>query len=254
MVLLAISDTFAYFNSLIPIILALIIIAFILYTIYKYFWSKKRGALLKSFALAKGFTYLKSFSPFNDAPLLPAKMSDILYGFKKDLPVSTYPWMDFGIFNQGWGKKLTNFMKKESELGELLLMDFRWQVSNAKSSNVITNTLIIHSVKNPLSKFVLDSRSVFDKVGAGATDKGINIDSNPGFSKKYLLKGDNETAVMKIFNKGVLDYFAKNETFDHVESNSKYVLFYYYQEPIKFELVEKVIMDSTKIMQLFTQN
>ena len=50
------------------------------------------------------------------------------------------------------------------------------------------------------------SRDLFE-VFTGPTD--INFESHPAFSNSYLLRGDDEAEIRKLFHKGVLEFFEK---------------------------------------------
>lgn len=56
--------------------------------------------------------------------------------------------------------------------------------------------------------------------------KDIDFDRNPEFSKRYLLKGPDETAIRKLFTPDILHYFEKRTGTINVETDKNTIIAY----------------------------
>ena len=75
----------------------------------------------------------------------------------------------------------------------------------------------------PLPKFYMMEETFVDKLTNMVTGDDINFDSNPVFSKNYILKGEDAPAVRAIFTKDVLAFFETNKDLCLI-SNGKDIL------------------------------
>ena len=90
-------------------------------------------------------------------------------------------------------------------------MDYKFTTGGGKSSHTWYQTvLVIESDKLQLPRFVLRPENIFDKIGSIFGKKDINFETAPVFSKRYLLRGDNEEAIRSLFNARVLEYFKQH--------------------------------------------
>ncbi|MBI3133891.1 MAG: SulP family inorganic anion transporter [Bacteroidetes bacterium] len=74
-----------------------------------------------------------------------------------------------------------------------------------------TLTALKISGLKPLPKFYMSEETFVDKLTSMVSGDDINFDSNPAFSKNYLLKGEDAQAVRALFTKDVLEFFESNK-------------------------------------------
>ena len=110
------------------------------------------------------------------------------------------------IFNQS--HKRSNFLRGRSALGDVFLADVR--VGSGKNSYSQT-VACFHLSGRQLPAFTLSPESFLHKIGAALGFKDINFDSNPVFSKSYLLRGQDEGAIREAFRLEVLQFFEKEK-------------------------------------------
>ncbi len=190
--------------SMIPYLI-LLVAATILAIVAFAFWSeKKRREELKTAASRMGF----SFSPKKDANL-PAAIGNM------------------SIFTKGYGRKAYNIMKGEMNRVHWTVFDYKYTVGGGKSSHTYSQTVASAQLRDTgLPKFTLGPESFFHKIGDMLGYKDIDFDSNPGFSKRYLLKGPDEREIRKLFTMDVLHYFEKRTGTINVETDKNTIIVY----------------------------
>jgi hypothetical protein len=98
--------------------------------------------------------------------------------------------------------RFSNVMTGSSGGLQISLFDYTYPVG--KSS--ITQTLATFSQDLPLPLFALRPESFFDRIGDAIVHNDIDFDSNPDFSKRYLLKSPDEAGTRGLFTPGLLAY------------------------------------------------
>ncbi len=117
----------------------------------------------------------------------------------------------FHLFGQGHGKKLKNVLSSTNEGVEIHVFDYKYTVGYGKHSHTYNQTIV--AVSDPelnLPKCTVGPKSFFAKIGTIFGYQDINFDEYPVFSKKFLLRGDNEEEIRQAFNKDVIKFYEDN--------------------------------------------
>jgi hypothetical protein len=118
---------------------------------------------------------------------------------------------DFHLFSQGRSKKIANILTGTYHHLPVKILDYSYIISSGENSSTKKQTvLIIESSSSALPDFELRPENLLDKIGAALGHNDIDIPSYPQFSKTYLLKGRDETAIRSVFTDGVALYFSQN--------------------------------------------
>ena len=96
--------------------------------------------------------------------------------------------------------------------------------------------------------------SIFQKVLNVVGFSDINFESNPEFSKKFCLKGQNEAAIRQLFTPEVQRFFTTNTLFSHVESNGTYLIFLGEKMGRKPEDLREYLVSAKKLEELLNSN
>jgi len=94
--------------------------------------------------------------------------------------------------------------------GGLDISVFDYTYPAGKSS--ITQTVAAFSQDHPLPPFALRPENFFDRIGDAIVHNDIDFDSNPEFSKRYLLKSPDEAGARRLFNPSLLTYLEQFQT------------------------------------------
>jgi hypothetical protein len=115
------------------------------------------------------------------------------------------------LFSQGRSKKITGLMRGRARDREVALFDYTYITGSGKHRHTWRQTVAGFRFDGPpLPKFVLRPEHLFHKLGSLFGYQDIDFDSHPAFSKRYLLRGDDEPAVRHAFTSEVLEFFEAN--------------------------------------------
>ena len=107
--------------------------------------------------------------------------------------------------------RISNVLTGKFNLIPVTVMDYKYTTGGGKSSHTWYQTvLVIESDKLLLPRFVLRPENLFDKIGSVFGKKDINFETAPVFSKRYLLRGDDEESIRSLFNEQVVEYYEQH--------------------------------------------
>ncbi len=129
-------------------------------------------------------------------------------------------FMEVPVLKRNTG--LSNLLRGSAGTGEVVVMDVR--TGGGKQSQYRTVALYRLAGKR-LPVFELRPEHIFDKLGAVFGFKDVNFESSPEFSKRYLLRGQDEAAVRELFHHGRLMFFEQNKGWS-VEGAGEWVAVY----------------------------
>lgn len=116
--------------------------------------------------------------------------------------------MEFHLFHAGHTKRIRNMMTKEGDGMQIRIYDYRYTTGGGQHSHIHSQTVFqFESSKLKLPAFILRPENIFHKIGKSFGYQDIDFEASPDFSKKYLLKGDDESAVRKLFSQEVISRF-----------------------------------------------
>jgi len=146
---------------------------------------------------------------------------DYTYSQKRDKDVSFLN--NFQFFNT---KHINHIYNKLSFAGSTIsLFDIEFSEGEFIAKEVVRTTMLHIDLKRPVPIFTLDREGFLEKVSAFAGFKDILIENHDDFSKRFYLKGDNETGIAKFFDDDVTRFFESNPYY-HVESNGTSLLIF----------------------------
>ena len=101
----------------------------------------------------------------------------------------------------GHGRAVSNVLEaaRTDELN-LTLFDYQYTIGHGKSSNTVYQTITrMQSDLFRLPAFLLFPETLLAKMGKMFGRADINFPDSPEFSRKYILRGDDETAIRGLF-------------------------------------------------------
>ncbi len=122
------------------------------------------------------------------------------------------------LFSPGHSTKVSNLLHGVSrQLGgtdqlEVEIFAYRYVTGGGQHSRAIRQTVIAFRSPQPhLPRFALRPQNPFHKIGAAFGYQNIDVDSYPKFSRKYLLRGNDEQKVRAVFVYELLALFETEE-------------------------------------------
>lgn len=130
------------------------------------------------------------------------------------------------VFNNGHSRIARNLMKAPGDV-EGAMFDYRYTVGYGRNSQTYFMTCYAKPAPGPFPDFVMRPENLFDKIGQSVFKmKDINFDQNPIFSKRYVLKGTDESAIRNLFSNGGAIQLFEQQTGWHAESNGRWLVVY----------------------------
>ena len=159
---------------------------------------------------------------------------------------------EFRIFNIGHSKKAYNLLKGTYGKTYWEIFDYNYTVGAGRNSSTYTQTIIYTQVKDfNFPHFTLDPEGFFHKIAQALGFKDINFEANPEFSKKYLLKGENEEKIRELFAPHILRFFEKMKKPIHIEAKGNNFLLWS-RPRIKPQELRNFLDQTNNILNLFT--
>jgi hypothetical protein len=126
----------------------------------------------------------------------------------------------FHLFKIGRSRKGKNLMRGKADGADAVVLDYRYTTGSGKSSHTHLQTVVLYpgvATAGTLPDFTLAPEHWWTKIGEMFGYHDINFDSNEEFSKHYLLRGPDESAIRAAFGSNALGFFAQHQGW-YVES------------------------------------
>ena len=118
----------------------------------------------------------------------------------------------FHLFSQGRRKRIANVLQGRAGDVDVLVFDYRYVTGGGQHSRSWRQTVILfESDEMRFPNFALRPENLFHKIGQVFGYQDIDFDSHPEFSKRYLLKGENESAVRSTFSADTLAFYESDQ-------------------------------------------
>lgn len=178
-------------------------------------YEKKRTEALYLFAHDNGFSFME----------------------KADSPAEAgLPEID--LFNRGHSKKMTRVMAGQIEGTDLRVLDYKYTVGSGKNSTTYNQTVVAIATGGAvIPDFTLARENFFHKIGQAFGYQDIDFDMFPEFSKKYLLRGEDESAIRSLFNQRVIDAYM-NKVAVNVEARDGWLFVFAQGKRLKPEEIQ----------------
>lgn len=156
----------------------------------------------------------------------------------------------FSLGNHGRSQRLTNLMRGTHGDLEVTIFDYRYVTGSGKHSTTHRQTaLVLAGERTALATFSLRPENFFHKIGAWFGGQDIDFESRPDFSSQYVLQGPDESAVRRLFQGPILDFFEARPGFS-VECDGSRLLVYRHNRRADPEEVSEFLSQGRQILDL----
>ncbi|MBN2414668.1 hypothetical protein JXO52_02450 [bacterium] len=116
------------------------------------------------------------------------------------------------LFTLGHRRRIHNLMFRDSVALAIRVFDYQFTVGGGQNSHTYRQTVFqFDSGGLHLPPFIIRPENVFHKIGKAFGYQDINFDAFPEFSSIYLLRGENEEMIRRIFNQEIIDMFVREK-------------------------------------------
>ncbi len=157
----------------------------------------------------------------------------------------------FSLFNHGHSRVLKNLMRGAGPDAEIAIFDYRYTVGSGKNQHTKKQTVVrLRSAKLNLPAFTLNPENIMHKIGAVFGYQDIDFAQHPGFSKRYLLRGQDESRIRMVFNDPLINFFeARNPIW--LEGQGNDLICYRNAKEVKPENLNACLQEALEIFQAF---
>lgn len=158
------------------------------------------------------------------------------------------------LFNQGQGRKFSNMISGQADDVEIAMFGYRFTTGGGNQRQTHQQSVIcFQSPLLALPDFEIRPESVFHKIGKALGYQDINFDSHPVFSKRFLLRGPEETAIREFFRPDILEFFESRQGVS-VEASGDRLIYYRARKRIKPEEVKPFMEEGFQVYALLTSS
>ncbi|MDI9355421.1 MAG: SulP family inorganic anion transporter [Chitinophagaceae bacterium] len=175
------------------------------------------------------------------------------YGF---IPQKVKNLMKFRDFNIQIGSRISyeeNVLDVYLEKGHVTVSDIiiTEGVLRERNDTFIT---VLYLTELPLSvpDFILIPEGFFTKISEISSGKDIDFPEYPIFSQKYYLRGDEEDAINKFFDKSIITFFEDN-VYVHMECRKNRVVIHSKKELLDVYGITQIIRFSEKFLSVLLE-
>jgi hypothetical protein len=160
---------------------------------------------------------------------------------------------DFHLFSQGHRKRAENILTGSAHGIELSIFDYRYTKGAGKNSHTRQQTVImLESGSMQLPRFVLRPANLFHRIGKTFGHSDIDFDNQPEFSGAYLLRGDGEREIRRLFTGSPISYFKKHLKLC-VEGSGRQLIFYRSGKRVDPDNIKEFLEQGIKVFGLFVK-
>lgn len=140
---------------------------------------------------------------------MQAIANQLRWNFAEDAPMNMIAGLDrFALFSQGHGKQIKNFMYGEANGVKAAVFDYIYVTGAGKNRQTHYQTVTYLEPGNLRAPyFSLRPEGFFTKLLTAFGYQDIDFGQRPEFSKRYLLRGQDEMAIRQTFTDSLLSFF-----------------------------------------------
>jgi hypothetical protein len=155
------------------------------------------------------------------------------------------------LFSRGRDKKIINLMRGSNEGREISLFDYQYVTGHGKSRRTVSSTVAcLRSEGTALPGFTLRPEGTWDKLSSVFGSADIDFDTHPKFSRSFVLNGEDEAAIRKLFTPPVLEHYEQHAGISAEGSNDT-LLYYRHGKSVRPEDVSQFLADAFESLSLF---
>lgn len=156
------------------------------------------------------------------------------WAFTESVALSGIPGSDrFHLFEPGHSRSARNFFAGDRGGVRVTVFDYNYVTGYGRSRQHWNQTVVHLRVPGvELPAFSLRPENIFHKIGGVFGYQDIDIADRPLFSKKFLLRGNDEPAIRAVFRGPVLDFY-EADTRACTDAEGGGILFWYYRRRSK---------------------
>jgi hypothetical protein len=178
------------------------------------------------------------------------------WGFAPVVPDGMIPHTGyFNLFNSGHSRQAKNMIYGELNGVKAAVFDYRYTVGHGKNSHTYNQSVLyFETPKLQLPMFTLSPENFMHKFISALGYQDIDFATHPEFSKKYLLRGQNEMAIRNAFTAQVMNFYEANHGLSTEGGGSQLFVYRLSHRLQPFEVGQYLQWTAASILPLFQRS
>ncbi len=147
------------------------------------------------------------------------------WDFEAALTLDSIPGIErLALFDLEGDREITNVMYGAMDGVEATVFDYIYTVGFKQPTTFLQTVVLLEQNDQSLPVFRLRPEEAFDKMFSAFGYQDIDFDQRPEFSRQYILRGEDEPAIRRIFTDEVISFYENNPgTFTDAGENQLFV-------------------------------
>ncbi len=189
------------------------------------------------------------------AGLLKSRADELGFEFHPDGDKDLKDWLSrFRLFSKGRSRKFKNILRGRTCDLDVVVFDYQYTTGYGNYARTYETSVVgFRTYDINLPEFVLRPERFWNRVGVtlfGQQD--IDFDTHPVFSKAFLLRGPDETAIRELFTESVLTHF-ESQSGVSVEAAGGTLLLYRHARLVGPADVRAFLTDGFALLEQFRE-
>ena len=152
----------------------------------------------------------------------------------------------FHLFKRGHRRIGRNLMIGKADDEPVILLDYQYTVGGGKDSHTYQQTVAVFQGVVGLPEFTLAPEHIWHRIGNLFGYQDINFEASEEFSRHYVLRGPDESAIRSAFGAEALGFFAQSLGWS-VESCGEALAVYRTAKRIKPEEIQAFLAETAAV-------
>lgn len=156
------------------------------------------------------------------------------------------------LFKQGHRKRARNVLRGTVGGLDAIVFDYHYTTGGGQHSSHHQQTVVALALpESSPPEFELRPEHVFHKIGSAFGYQDLNFDANPEFSKRYVLRGPDESALRRHFARPLLRFFEKHRGWS-VECGGGWLVAYRHRKRVRPTDLRKFLRECGELVKTVT--
>lgn len=162
---------------------------------------------------------------------------------------------DFELFSRGRRRQISNMLYRRDPLlrTEVYIFDYYYRRGKGRSGDHRQTVFFVHSKFLALPQFEMKPENLLHKIGALLGFEDIDFEEFPEFSRRYRLKGPDESYIRASLNEKVLSFFSEEKNW-YLEGINYYMIFYQKHKLLSPEEIRTFYQKGIQVFRLLAES
>lgn len=162
---------------------------------------------------------------------------------------------DFQLFSRGRRRQISHILYRGDPLlrTEVHIFDYSYRRGRGRSGDYRQTVFFVHSKFLALPQFEMKPETIIHKIGALIGFDDIDFEEFPKFSRRYRLKGPDESYIRASLNEKVLSFFSEEKNW-YLEGINYYMVFYKRDKLLSPDQIRTFYRKGMRIFQLLAES